>query len=134
MEYNTWQPPFRRFTLRIGPHPLFSTPNTPSFTLTHPLLDPQVNYFIENLHKKDTLEPKGYETAKKDEKEPRSKGPKGKGAAKEKDKEREAADKARKPPSGRVVVVGAGPAGLAAASALKVCVLGGGGGQGDRGV
>lgn len=72
----------------------------------------QVNYFIQHLEKKDTLEPKGFEGQLSD--------------AQIREKKKAAAE-ARKalaePPSkpaGRVIVVGAGPAGLAAATQLQV--------------
>jgi hypothetical protein len=83
----------------------------------------QVNYFIEHLEEKDTLEPKGYEGQP---------GPAEAAAAAEKAKAKKAAAAAAAAakraaaaaplpkPAGRVIVVGAGPAGLAAATVLKV--------------
>jgi NADPH-dependent 2,4-dienoyl-CoA reductase/sulfur reductase-like enzyme len=72
----------------------------------------QVNYFIQHLAMKDTLEPLGFEGQLSD--------------AQLKEKKKAAAE-ARKvlaapptKPTGRVVVVGAGPAGLAAATQLQV--------------
>ncbi|KAI8463520.1 MAG: hypothetical protein J3K34DRAFT_443763 [Monoraphidium minutum] len=70
------------------------------------LIREHVRHFIDNLDRKDTLEPKGYETKKERRAKDRAKAPKD-------------ARKARPPPAGRVIVVGAGPAGLAAASVLK---------------
>jgi hypothetical protein len=61
---------------------------------------------------KDTLEPLGYETKR----EKKGKRDGGKSGGKGRDQQR----RVRAPPAGKVVVVGAGPAGLAAASALKV--------------
>jgi hypothetical protein len=70
-----------------------------------------VRHFIDNLDRKDSLEPLGYETSK----------PKSKERGKSKDKDREPPKpRERRPPPGRVIVVGAGPAGMAAASVLKV--------------
>lgn len=73
---------------------------------------PQVNYFIQNLDRKETLEPLGFE-GQLSEQQLRQK--------------KKAAAAARKAlaappakPSGRVIVVGAGPAGLAAATQLQV--------------
>jgi hypothetical protein len=72
----------------------------------------QVNYFIQNLDQKDTLEPLGFEGQLSD--------------AQLKEQKKAAAE-ARKAlaappakPTGRVIIVGAGPAGLAAATQLQV--------------
>jgi hypothetical protein len=85
----------------------------------------QVNYFIEHLEEKDTLPPKGYEGQP---------GPAEAAAAAEKAKakmaaaavaaaaKRAAAAAPLPKPPGRVIVVGAGPAGLAAATVLKVMI------------
>lgn len=83
----------------------------------------QVNYFIHHLDQKATLKPKGYEgvtdpakaaaaAEAKAQKEAAAKA-----AAKAK---REAAAAPLPKPAGRVAVVGAGPAGLAAAVLLQV--------------
>lgn len=71
-------------------------------------------YFIDNMDRKDTLEPLGFES------EPKDKGKAGdkKGAAA--DAKKRPPRRPRAPPAGRVIVIGAGPAGLAAASMLKV--------------
>jgi len=75
-----------------------------------------VRYFIDNLDKKDTLEPLGYESEKPKKRKDRDAGGKGGSKGGARDQQR----RERRPPEGKVVVVGAGPAGLAAASALKV--------------
>lgn len=86
-----------------------------------------MNYFIEHLEEKATLQPKGYEGQL---------GPAEAAAAAAKAKAKQAAAAAAAAakraaaaaplpkPSGRVIVVGAGPAGLAAATVLKVGAAG----------
>ncbi|WIA28969.1 hypothetical protein OEZ86_011504 [Tetradesmus obliquus] len=86
------------------------------------LVKEHVNYFIEHLEEKATLQPKGYEGQL---------GPAEAAAAAAKAKAKQAAAAAAAAvkraaaaaplpkPSGRVIVVGAGPAGLAAATVLK---------------
>lgn len=72
----------------------------------------QVNYFIQNLERKETLEPLGFE------------GQQSEAQLRQKKKAAAAARKAlAEPPakaSGCVIIVGAGPAGLAAATQLQV--------------
>jgi NADPH-dependent glutamate synthase beta subunit-like oxidoreductase len=75
---------------------------------------PQVNYFIENLDRKDTLEPKGFEGQSAASKEQQRQ------AAKAAAEARKALAAPPPHPVGRVIVVGAGPAGLAAATQLQV--------------
>eukprot|EP00879_Flechtneria_rotunda_P032655 GHRR01035906.1.p1 GENE.GHRR01035906.1~~GHRR01035906.1.p1 ORF type:complete len:309 (+),score=123.72 GHRR01035906.1:212-1138(+) len=83
------------------------------------LVKQHVNYFIEHLERKDSLEPLGYEGQA---------DPYAAAAEGERERERRAAASAAraaaaKPPDmphGRVIVVGAGPAGLAAANVLQV--------------
>lgn len=72
----------------------------------------QVNYFIQNLDKSSTLEPLGFEGQLSDA---------------QLNEKKKAAAEARKAlaappakPAGRVIIVGAGPAGLAAATQLQV--------------
>jgi heterodisulfide reductase subunit A-like polyferredoxin len=83
----------------------------------------QVNYFIEHLEEKDTLEPKGYEgqaaPAEAAAAAEKAKAKKAAAAAAAAAKRAAAAAPLPKP-AGRVIVVGAGPAGLAAATVLKV--------------
>jgi hypothetical protein len=87
------------------------------------LLDMQVNHFIEHLEDKDTLEPKGYEgqagPAEAAAAAEKARAKKAAAAAAAAAKREAAAAPLPKPP-GRVIVVGAGPAGLAAATVLKV--------------
>jgi hypothetical protein len=82
---------------------------------------PQVVHFINNLDSKDTLEPLGYETKSPKAAKERSKS-RDRGREREREPEK---PKDRRPPGGRVIVVGAGPSGLAAASVLKVGAGGG---------
>ena len=74
----------------------------------------QVNYFIENLDRKDSLEPKGFEGQSAASKEQQRQ------AAKAAAEARKALAAPPPHPAGRVIVVGAGPAGLAAATQLQV--------------
>eukprot|EP00878_Enallax_costatus_P019801 GHUV01020904.1.p1 GENE.GHUV01020904.1~~GHUV01020904.1.p1 ORF type:complete len:1234 (+),score=527.47 GHUV01020904.1:96-3797(+) len=86
------------------------------------LVKEHVNYFIQHLNHKDTLEPKGYEgvpdpyEAAAARKAKAEKAAAAKAAAKAK---RDAAAVPPAKPVGRVVVVGAGPTGLAAATVLQ---------------
>lgn len=74
----------------------------------------QVNYFIQHLDKKDTLEPLGFEGQSALSQQQQREQQKAAAAA------RAALAAPPAKPSGRVIVVGAGPAGLAAATQLKV--------------
>jgi len=74
----------------------------------------QVNYFIQHLDKKDTLEPLGFEGQSALSQQQQREQQKAAAAA------RAALAAPPAKPSGRVIVVGAGPAGLAAATQLQV--------------
>jgi NADPH-dependent 2,4-dienoyl-CoA reductase/sulfur reductase-like enzyme len=73
-----------------------------------------VNYFIQHLEEKDTLEPLGYEGQAEQHAAQQAQEEQAKKAA------RAAAAAPPPKPSGRVIIVGAGPAGLAAATLLQV--------------
>ncbi len=74
-------------------------------------VDRQVTHFVDHTGDKDTLQPFGYEDAPAAKKSKKSKK---EGAA----TQQEPAVPAT--PAGRIIVIGAGPAGLAAATVLKV--------------
>lgn len=116
---HTCNPASRHHTSLLHPSPPHHMPacahccsHQTQHSLSLPHLSPQVNYFIQHLDRKDTLEPLGYEG----QADPQA----AKAAAAAAAAARSALAAPPPAPAGRVIVVGAGPAGLAAATQLKV--------------
>ncbi|KAF8072835.1 LDL3 [Scenedesmus sp. PABB004] len=79
----------------------------------------QVNYFVQHLERKDTLQPLGYEGEADPAADAEACAQRAKAAAAAAAAKRAAAAEPPPKPAGRVIVVGAGPAGLAAATLLQ---------------